>query len=210
MPKFIAYIFTSILTVCVLFPIVLRSSKISITVTGLLALGILWAIVLLKAMPIGLKVPMLIVFSILTLISAAGIGSVLGNWFDRPRNEAPVIMGKGFPSGSIAIVYHPGGSAFPRKVILSLADTLAVRGYSVAIFTANPQLSIDQKQYAAVILGSPVYGGEIRPPLLGFASANSPLKIPVFGVLTGGFRTGKENDLEGYSWYAGRAYTVST
>ncbi|MBN2049618.1 MAG: hypothetical protein JW760_04180 [Spirochaetales bacterium] len=93
----------------------------------------------------------------------------------------------GESTGTIAVVYDPGGSPFPAKTVKILADELKARGYLVEIMTAGPELLLAQSRYQALILGSPVHGAEVLPPVKAFISANPHLSIPVFAVLTGLF-----------------------
>ncbi len=200
MSRTLAYVLTAVLALFVFTPLILGSGKNGFTVVGLIAAGILWAVALWLQMPAGLKVPLLIVFSILVLVSVIGslvsVGTVLSERFDKPRSEAPVVIGEGSSSGQIAIVYHPGGSRFTRKIVTRLGEDLAARGYAVSIMTAHPGLALDQKSYKALILASPVYGGQIRPPLREFVNAHPPISLPVFAILAGWFAAFKDEDLQ--------------
>jgi hypothetical protein len=209
MSKIVAFLLTAILASCSLVPFVLRNGRTGFAVTAFIAIGILWAVVLWKGMPVGLKVPLIIALVVLVIVSImgslVGVGTGLADRWDQPRNEAPVIMGNASSSDSIAIVYHPGGSGFAKKVVMSLGGILTSKGYSVSIYTANLELSLNQGKYKALVFCSPVYGGQIRPPLQKFISDNSPLSIPVFAVLTGGFAGFEENDLRQLTEIVARA-----
>jgi hypothetical protein len=149
-------------------------------------------------MPGGLKVTSLVVFSILALVSVVGsltvVGTTLSNRYDQAGKRNPVFMGEG-SSPAVAVVYHPGGSGLMEKIVMSLGRELETRGYSISVFTANPALSLDRGKYGAIVLASPVYGGEIRPPLRAFISAGPPISIPTYGILSGWFGNYEKEDL---------------
>jgi hypothetical protein len=195
----IAGILTAILGASFLAPIIMRGGNAGFAVTGLISIGLVWTLTLWKGVPIGLKVPMIIVLAILCLVtvlgSAVGIITPLADGWDRPKNEAPVLLESSPSQGTIAVVYHPGGSDFTKKVVMSLGKTLQTRGYSVSIFTADPELSLDRGEYKAVVLCSPVYGGKIRPPLQELVSRSSPLALPVYAVITGWMGGFEKDDL---------------
>ncbi len=134
---------------------------------------------------------------IIIAISAISFFSAGCETWDMPVYKDPVVLGSDGSSGRIAIVYHPGATAFTESMVTRLGQELASRGYIATLFTANPELSLDQGSYTALVLGSPVYGAEIRPPVKDFIIANAPFSIPVFALLTGGFGTAwyEENDL---------------
>jgi hypothetical protein len=192
-----AVVLTAVIALSIVIPIILRSAKTGFVVASLLAIGILWAVVLRQGMPGGLRVTLLIFFYFITVVFSllGGMGSAVFGWLDRPRNDAAVTLGSG-SAGSIAIVYHPGGSGFTKKTITKLGDTMAAKGYKVTIFSAGSRLTFDQARYKAVILGSPVYTGNIRPPVKDFISSHSPLSIPVFIILTGTIPEEKEKTLD--------------
>jgi hypothetical protein len=107
-------------------------------------------------------------------------------WDLAVRSET-VTVGTDGASGRIAVVYHPGGSPFPKTVVTRLGEELASRGYVVDLMTAYPDIVFEPDIYRALVLGSPVYGAKIRPPINEFVSANAPFAMPVFAVLTGWF-----------------------
>jgi flavodoxin len=117
-------------------------------------------------------------------LSAVSLFSAGCKSWDVPAYEYPVILGSDGSSGRIAIVYHPGATAFTKSMVRRLGEELASRGYIAALFTANPGLSLDQASYTGLVIGSPVYGAEIRPPVKDFIFANAPFSIPIFALLT--------------------------
>ncbi len=108
--------------------------------------------------------------------------------WDMPAYEDPVTLGSDGSSGRIAW------------------NELASRGYVVTLITANSARSFHQESFEALVLGSPVYGAEIRPPIQEFISANAPFSVPVFAVLTGfGMTFYEEYDLPNLSKVLDRA-----
>jgi hypothetical protein len=75
----------------------------------------------------------------------------------------------------------------PASVVTLLGTELTSRGFIVDVMTATQSLAFDQGTYSALVLGSPVYGAEIRPPIKDFVVTNAPFSAPVFAILTGMF-----------------------
>lgn len=200
MSRILALILIVVLAVCVVLNVAFRTGRSGFTVVAVIAAGFLVALGFWQHMPGALRVPMLIVSSILVLVSVigalVGVGTTLSNRFDQPKSESALVIGKECSSGRIAIVFHPGGSGFTRGIVKQLGEDLAQRGYAVTVLTAHPDVDFDQGAYRALVIVSPVYGGEIRPPLLAFMHAHSPLSIPVFAVLTGWFGAMRDADLQ--------------
>jgi len=124
------------------------------------------------------------------MVSVACLAMAGCKSWDLPVHEDPVVMGVGGGSGRIAVVYHPGGSSFPKRTVARLGKDLVLRGYVVTVNTASPDLPFDTKNYDALVLLSPVYGAQIRPPVRQFVSTHAPFSVPVFVVLTGMFSKG--------------------
>lgn len=204
MGRILAYILTGILVVCFVILLGPKSGMPrGFAVSTLVAIGLLWTVVLRTGMPVWLKVILSVVIfclSFVAILFAIALGVA-----DRPKSEAPVSMGGGSSAHSIAIVYHPGGTGFTRGTMMKLGEKLAARGYAVSIFTAHPGLQFPQEKHSAIVLGSPVYAGETRPPIKEFVSAVSPLTVPVFAVVTGGGSSPKEADLERFAKVLTRA-----
>jgi hypothetical protein len=185
-----AFIFTGILAVCFVLPLVTRSAKMiprGISFAALAAVAIVWILAVFKGMPLGLKIPLNIVFYFIFAVVAlpAGIGSLIFGIGDRERYAPPVVVGGNGSKGRIAIVYHPGMSPFTERSIRKLAADLNAKGYSATLMTANRK-TVVEPSYKAVVVSSPVYGGMTRPPLDDFLAANNPLPMPCFAFLTGG------------------------
>jgi hypothetical protein len=147
--RIFAYIVTAILALGVLTPLFLGGLKGGWVVVTLITAGLLWSLVLWTGMPGALRVIFIVLVSILGLVcvmgALAGVNEGLTKRFDLPRSDAAITMG---PSGSkerIAIVYHPGGSPFPKRVVMALGEKLAATGCSIVIMTANPGLELKQR-----------------------------------------------------------------
>jgi flavodoxin len=198
MGRILAYVLTGILMVC--FVILLGPESgmpRGFAVSTLVAIGLLWTVVLRAGMPLWLRVILFVAIfclSFVAILFAIALGVA-----DRPKSEPPISMGAGPQTRRVAIVYHPGGTGFTKGTVMKLGEELAARGYAVSILTAHPGLQFAQDKYDAIILGSPVYAGEARPPIKEFVSAISPLTIPVFVLLTGGGSSPKEADLERFA-----------
>ncbi|MBN2534689.1 MAG: hypothetical protein JXB88_17525 [Spirochaetales bacterium] len=114
----------------------------------------------------------------------------------------PVTTGMG--ESSIEIVFHPGASAFPTRMVEKLGNELAFRNNTVTIvnITKNPGYFLDKQRYDALVIISPVYGATTMQPVREFLKVNAPFSMPVFALLTGFFAsTGKNKDisiLEGF------------
>jgi flavodoxin len=201
MGQIAAYVFTGILVVCFIAPLATPSGSMiprGITVAVLVALVVLWALFLFKGMPMGLKIPLYVVFYFIFAVVAvpAGIGSIIFGVADRPRAEKPTQIGSETGKGRIAMVYHPGMSPLVSDTVKKMASILNGDGYAVTLMTANGKRVIDQSAYKALIITSPVYAGTTRPPLGAFLAANDPLTLPCFALLTGGAADDKAANLE--------------
>jgi hypothetical protein len=201
--RIFVYIVTAILALSVLVPLFLGGLKGGWVVVTLITVGFLWSLVLWTGMPGALRVVFLVLVSILGLVCVMGalasINEGLTRKFDLPRNDPAVTMGPSDSKVRIAIVYHPGGSPFPKRVVTALGEKLAAQGCSIVIMTANPGLNFKQTDFDALVLSSPVYGGKVRPPLLDFVSARAPFSMPVYAVLTGGLKGWDEHNLKALS-----------
>ncbi|MCA1452390.1 hypothetical protein I6F35_04045 [Bradyrhizobium sp. BRP22] len=60
-------------------------------------------------------------------------------------------------SGKALIVYQPGLSSFPKKVIAAFAEGLVASGWQVWTTTASSQAPAAVASYDLIVLGSPVY-----------------------------------------------------
>ncbi len=63
------------------------------------------------------------------------------------------------------IVWHPGKSNFPERIIMSFADGLTTNGWRVEMTTASSQAPSDLAAYDLIVLGAPVYWAAPARPL---------------------------------------------
>ena len=135
-------------------------------------------------------------------VAAGGCGSG-----DTDASRLPITIGSGGSSGRIAVVYDPGGSAYPRRTMTRLGEELASRGYVVDLYTTGSGLAFAPESFNALVLGGPVYGAEVRPPLKEFVTGHAPFPIPVFALLTGFFPKGmyEKYDLPNLNSFLGMA-----
>lgn len=135
-------------------------------------------------------------------VVAAGCGSG-----DTDANRHPVSIGSGGSAGRIAVVYDPGGSGYPRRTMTRLGEELVSRGYVVDLYTIGPGLALEPASFNALVLGGPVYGAEVRPPLKEFVTGHAPFPVPVFALLTGFFPKGmyEKYDLPNLNSFLGQA-----
>jgi flavorubredoxin len=66
------------------------------------------------------------------------------------------------------IVWHPGKSNFPERIIMSFADGLITNGWRVEITTASSQAPSDLADYDLIVLGAPVYWSAPARPLTNY------------------------------------------
>lgn len=206
-----AYVMTFLLALCIVAPAALGGLRAGWVVVVLIAGGLLWIGVLRANAPGALRVVLIILVSVLSFVAlvgtAVGIGNTMKVRFDRAVNEAPLTMGPPDSRLTVAVVYHPGGSTFPKSVVTELGKDLAAKGCRVTIMTAHPALELTQSEYDALVLCSPVYGGEIRPPLEDFVRRTAPFSIPVFAIITGGISGVEEANLRRLSELLARTDT---
>ena len=140
-------------------------------------------------------------------LAASGCGSG-----EPSASRQPVTIGSGGSAGRIAVVYDPGGSGYPRRTMIRLAEELASRGYVVYLYTTAPGLAFEPESCDALVLGGPVYGAEIRPALKEFVTALAPFPVPVFALLTGLFPRAfyEKYDLPNLNSFLGQAGVTLT
>jgi flavorubredoxin len=63
------------------------------------------------------------------------------------------------------IVWHPGKSNFPERVVTGFADGLITNGWRVEMTTASLQAPADLAGYDLIVLGAPVYWSAPARPL---------------------------------------------
>lgn len=157
-------------------------------------LGLLWLYLLAfkgKGWPAALfLIQYWIVFVLCILPTSVGLWVIES--FDRERRLEPIVLGAEKAAKEIAVVYHPGGSDFTAGVLRKLSERLGDAGYRVVLHSAHRGLRLDPGKTAAMGFASPVYGGEIRPPLRRFIQKADLGGRRCFAVLTGGPDPGDE------------------
>lgn len=87
--------------------------------------------------------------------------------------------------GRVLLVYHPGLSDFPERVVGAFADGLAQSGWRIDRTTASREAPADLAGYDLVVLGSPIYGGLSKPMVDYIARLGSFAGKPVVILLAG-------------------------
>lgn len=107
---------------------------------------------------IGLLVVVVVVvvvagLSMLWLMNAISVEKVTPVTALSPEGQA----------GAALVVYHPGLSDFPDRIVAAYADGLARSGWRVDITTTSKEAPAVFAAYDVVVLGGPVYGGLPKP-----------------------------------------------
>ncbi len=131
---------------------------------------------------------LLVLFYVLTfgISIPIGTGLIVFVFIDRERVLQPEVIGDPSRSNRVCVVYHPGASDFTVNCIRACALKLAEKGFSTTIASAHDSLAVVFKNYKAILFGSPVYGGMIRPPVVNFIKRTNLSGIACFILLTGG------------------------
>jgi len=103
-------------------------------------------------------------------------------------------MGEPGGIGTLAIMYDPGMSALPGRIVTDIGRELATRGYLVRIVKADAKLRLDSSEFGALIVSSPIYAMKPTGLVQSSIAANSGFDRPVFGLLSG-FSTTEEDSL---------------
>lgn len=112
--------------------------------------------------------------------------------------NAEHIQSKGAQKEAL-VVYNQGTSSYIKNSIQDFSEELAERGYGVTITTANPNfepegfdemlaaanpgMKRDYSYYDLIILASPVYNQEVRPPLKEFMQNADFKGVDVYTLL---------------------------
>jgi len=128
---------------------------------------------------IGLLVAIVVVLGI-----AAGSMMWLMNTISQERVTPLTTLNPDGATGAALLVYHPGLSDFPDRVVSAFADGLVQSGWKVDRTTASREAPADYAAYDLVVLGSPIYGGPAKPLADYIARADFGGK-PVVLLLTG-------------------------
>lgn len=193
-------IFSVILIVCqvliFLCPIIYQS-ELRANFLPLIALAVLWLNrYLFQSKSAVFSAILWVLFAVVGLVGFMFTLFMVFSYGDREQQEAPVIFGKGDGLKEIALIYHPGGSDLPRKVNVFLAERLSQNGFKVILYTAYAGLKIDPREFSAIGLSSPVYGGAIRPPLINFIKRTDLTGVKCFVSLTGGGKPARPGEIE--------------
>lgn len=94
---------------------------------------------------------------------------VVGGWtiYITSREVASVVKILNPPSekARALLVWHPGQSDFPARVMNAFADGLIATGWRVDMTTASSEAPTDLAGYDMLVLGAPVYWGAPARPL---------------------------------------------
>ena len=88
-------------------------------------------------------------------------------------------------AGQALLVYHPGLSDFPDRIVGAFSDGLVQAGWRIDRTTASQQAPADLVGYDLVVLASPLYGGLARPVADYIARVGDFADRPVVIILTG-------------------------
>jgi hypothetical protein len=88
-------------------------------------------------------------------------------------------------AGQALLVYHPGLSDFPDRIVGAFSDGLVQSGWRIDRTTASKQAPADLAGYDLVVLASPLYGGLARPMADYIARVGDFVGKPVAIILTG-------------------------
>lgn len=119
---------------------------------------------------------------IVSLIGAA----VLVSWAASREHATPLtpVSATG-GAGRALIVFHPGLSEFPDRILASFAQGLSGAGWRVDRTTASNKAPADLAGYDLLVLGSPVYANAAALPLTDYVRRVGDLKgKPVALVFT--------------------------
>lgn len=164
----------------------MRMVPVGLRLMPLIEAALLWVFVLSRGNKGWLWILFLIQYYIIFVIIVAMAGAGLaGAILDREHNIGPVTLGNPRGEKTIAAIYHPGGTDYTGKFLRAMGERLAGTEYRLIMHSARRGLQIDLVGAEAVILASPVYAGQIRPPVKRFIERGLAGKRCVL-ILTGG------------------------
>jgi hypothetical protein len=126
----------------------------------------------------------LLVAIVVVLVIAAGSMMWLVNTISQERVTPLTTLNPDGVAGTALLVYHPGLSDFPDRIVTAFADGLVQSGWTVDRTTASGKAPAEFAAYDLVVLGSPIYGGPAKPLSDYIARADFGGK-PVVLLLTG-------------------------
>lgn len=110
----------------------------------------------------------------MVLVSGALIVSLIGaavlvSWAAAREHVTPVTpVSTSGGAGRALIVYHPGLSEFPDRVLAAFAQGLGGAGWRVDRTTASEKAPAELAGYDLLVLGSPVYANAAATPLTAY------------------------------------------
>jgi hypothetical protein len=185
------YLFTALLLLMQLAILVLplaAGARPRPNIAPLLAIGLLWAQRLASgyaSRATTLGVMLWLLFGIMVLIALSPTTLALFSFADKAKDENPLSFGPADAPKALALVYHPGASSFARTIDSKFAAALGRDGVRTTVYAAKPRLGLDPGKMTALGLSSPVYLGEIRPPLAAFIASTDLRGVRCFAILTG-------------------------
>jgi len=202
-----AIVFSVILFICGIIFFITDTGQmmpLGVRLIPLINIGILWIYTVFFALKgkMGIiGVILLVLFWIINaiIVFPATCGSILFSILDREKKLAPQVIGKQESQSEICIIFHPGLSEFTTLIVKDLGQSLAESGYKVTLYSAHSELKINLRDYKAVGFSSPLYAGQIRPPLRKFIDRNDLTGVNCFIVLTGADDHGIERDVQNAS-----------
>ncbi len=84
-------------------------------------------------------------------------GAVVTWMANRVQLRNPRLLLAGDPESMALVVYHPGLSDFPERVIRGFTRGLQQSGWSAVIWTASDSTPIDLADFDLLVLGTPIY-----------------------------------------------------
>ncbi len=122
---------------------------------------------------------------IVVIIVLAALGAFVLYRVGNPVERGIEVLNEGGQWNALA-VYHPGLSAFQRKVTEAFCEGLASGGYRVEITTASPEAPSDASGYDLLVFGSPTYGNATAKPMKEFLEGLAMTGKPAILIATAG------------------------
>lgn len=125
--------------------------------------------------------------SLFAIFLGTAVAATVVTWLaNRIQLRSPRLLLTGDPESMALIVYHPGLSDFPERVIDGFTRGLQESGWSVVIWTASAQTPTDLSNFDLLVLCSPInYWTPARPIKQYLERVGHLGGIHVVAVLTG-------------------------
>lgn len=125
--------------------------------------------------------------SLFAIFLGTAVAATVVTWLaNRIQLRNPRLLLTGDPESMALIVYHPGLSDFPERVIDGFTRGLQESGWSVEIWTASSQTPTDLSRFDLLVLGSPIYYWAPARPIRHYLERLGDLGgMRVVAVLTG-------------------------